>query len=334
MSELLKTITTDKGVYSIIDDDFNRRIFKKKTKISIAREIEGYNLIKYYYNVPKLLEYNLVENEIIYEFNDDLYHQTMHQGLFEDIYFDKDKIINVLTSTFKNFEFLNENLSTNSIFFLGRISKISEYLLVKDKDYEKNIIINGEKFNSFKECVKSIIFDITRNNIVPFAITQGDPTDLNISVIGNITDFETSGKNSIINEIAIFLGCYLVNCYYFYIKYMNSAHKQYVKTLEKYNSLVKCEYCENEEKIEVNFGKLLPSKVKEFILGYLKKVKELEIIKSSFPLGPYVAMRMISPIDIRNINDKNDKYILFALALMFKKKYKTLNDIIKFIRSI
>lgn len=334
MEKILQTIITNKGTYNIVEDGFNHRIFKKKTKLSISREIEGYNFIKYYYNVPKLLEYNLVENEIAYEFNDDLFYRTMHQGLFEDVPFNEEKIINVLTSNFKDFEFLNENLSANSLFFLGRIPNISEYLLEKDADFDKTLVVNGIKLNSFKTCVKNIIYNLTRNNIVPFAISQGDPTDLNVSVSGTVTDFETSGKNSLINEIAIFLGCYLVNCYYFYIKYMNSPHKQYVKTLQEFNDLVKCEFIEKDNEIEIAFEKILPKKVKDFVLSYLNRIKNMEIINSKFQIGPYIAMRMISPIDVRNVKDKSDRFLLFGLAGLFQEKYTTLNDVIKFIRRL
>lgn len=334
MKKIIKTIKTNKGSYYIIEDELNNKSFKKQIKNGILNEIEGYNFIKYYYNVPKLLEYNIVDKEITYEFNDDLFYNTMHQGLFGDSPFNQNKIINVLTSNFRNFKFQNENISKNSIFFLGRISNISEYLTQSDKDFEKDIIYNGENLGTFKNCVKTIIYSLTQNNIVPFIISQGDPTDLNISINGTITDFETAGDNSLINEIAIFLGCYLVNCYYYYIKYMNSPHKQYTETLEKYKNLVRCDFIETEKSLEINFSKLLPDKVKNFILAYLKQVKDLEIINSGFKLGPYVAMRMITPVDITNVSDKSDRYLLFALTALFTKKYVTLADIIKFIRGI
>ncbi len=332
MAKVIKTTDTNKGKYQVFIDEKGQKYFKKHVFNGILREIEGYNLIKYYYNVPKLVEYDIVKKEITYEYCEDLNSQTIHHGLFGNKPFDIETITNALVLNYRDFKFLNENLAVNSFFFLGRISKLAEYLAVKKKEYEKIIICNGEELCSFNECVLSIIKDLTQNNIVPFVISQGDPTDLNISTTGTFTDFETSGYNSLVNEIAIFVGCYLVNCYYYYIKYMNSPHKFFTDTLEKYQHLVKCDYNEDANSIAVTFKNIIPQQAKKLILSYLNKVKELEIIKSNFRLGPYIAMRMITPINLNEIDDKSDKYILIALACLFEKKYTTLNDIIKLIR--
>ena len=113
---------------------------------------------------------------------------------------------------------------------------------------------------------------------------------------------------------------------------MNSPHKFFTDTLEKYQHLVKCDYNEDANSIAVTFKNIIPQQAKKLILSYLNKVKDLEIIKSNFRLGPYIAMRMITPINLNEIDDKSDKYILIALACLFEKKYTTLNDIIKLIR--
>ena len=334
MAKVIKTTVTNKGIYQVFKDEKGQKYFKKHVFNGIIREIEGYNLIKYYYNVPKLVEYDIVNKEITYEYCEDLNSQTIHHGLFDKKTFNFETIINALVLNYRDFKFLNENLAVNSIFFLGRIPKLTEYLTIFKKEYEKRIICNREELCSFRECVLSIINDLTQNNIVPFIISQGDPTDLNISTTGTFTDFETSGYNSLVNEIAIFVGCYLVNCYYYYIKYMNSPHKHYINTLEKYQHLVKCDFNEDANSIIVTFKNVIPQQTKKFILSYLNRVKDLEIIKSNFRLGPYIAMRMVTPVNLNEIDDKSDKYILIALACLFEKKYTTLNDVIKLIRRL
>lgn len=331
---ILKKITSHKGQYFVLKGENGEKFFEKKLSKSIKNEIYGYELIKDFYRVPKLVSFDFTKNEIIYEYNDNLFNKTLHKGLFENIPFDMEKIIDSITPNFNNFELLNEDFSVNSCFFKGRILNIQNYLKSNLDCYEKTIICNDMILPNFKTIVNDIIINISKNQIVPTVISQGDPTDLNISVDGTISDFEVAGKNSLINEIAIFIGCYIVNCYYFYIKYIDSPHKYYTKTLNSMSEFIKLDYKETNEQIIVNFSQLIPPNVKEFILAYLEKIKSLGVIASDFNLGAYVAMRMISPVDVDKIEDKKDKYLLFSLAGLFDTQYKTLNKIIEFIAKI
>lgn len=331
MDNILKTITTLKGEYFIIKDDNGKLLFKKHLTKSIENEVNGYNSIKDIYNVPKLLSFDFAKNEIIYEYNDNLYNKTLHKGLFGDIDFDMNKIINSITQGFEHYELLKEDISTDSCFFQGRVPNVEKYLNLNSKSYNKIIICNQIALPSFKMVVKNIINGISKNQTVPVIISQGDPTDLNISINGMISDFEVSGKNSLINEIAIFIGCYVVNCYYYYIKYINSPHKYYTDTLKNMSQFINCDYKETKNAIFVNFSRLLPHKIKEFILTYLYKIKSMNIIDNDFLIGPYIAMRMISPINIDTVNNEKDKYLLFSLAGLFEQEYNTLDKIIEFI---
>ena len=74
--------------------------------------------------------------------------------------------------------------------------------------------------------------------------------------------------------------------------------------------------------------------VKKFILKYLEKVKSLGIINHDFNLGSYVALRFISPVNLGEIESREDKILLMALCCLFQKKVKKLNQIIKFIKGL
>ncbi|MDO5557848.1 MAG: hypothetical protein Q4G05_06410 [Clostridia bacterium] len=330
IKRVLKRIVTDKGIYEIIVIN-NEKVFRKILKEDISKEINGYNLIKNNYRVPKMKKYNLDKREIIYEYIDNLENRTLHHGLFMNLEFSQKRIIDVLTNGFEKFEMLEESKSSNSKFFYGRISLLEQYISYGNEDYEKEIVVNNEVFPSFKKCVKTIINTLEIDKVVPFVISQGDPTDLNISVEGEITDFEMAGKNSVINEIAIFVGCYLVNCYYFYIKYMNSAHKKYLDTLDKYKDLIKCDFKKCKNRVLVVFNNILPTKNKEFIRAYLNRIKEIGIIRWDFNIGCYIAMRMISPVNMNKVSDRGDKFLLIALADLFTFKYNTLEKVIHFV---
>ncbi len=328
-----ETIETNKGSYQIILKN-GKKVFVKNLKSSIVPELEGYNMIKMYYNVPKLLDYDLVNSSITYDYNEGLKNNTLHHALFNNVYVDIDKIVNLLTFRFKDFEFKNENLSVNSKFFIGRLSEIVKYLESNDELYHKKLFYNNVYLGTFKSIVRQVVEGISQNNIVPFVISQGDPTDLNISTNYMVSDYEVAGKNSIINEVAIFVGCYIVNCYYYYIKYMHSPHAKFKTTLEKYNNYVKCTYLCEDDKLIVNFRQIIPSNVKNLILKYLIKVRDIGIIHPKFNLGVYIALRFMSPVNINKIKKVDDKLILMVLSGLFVKKYKTINQIIKFVKEI
>lgn len=330
---VLETIISSKGEYSIYEEN-GKKYFQKKIYSNIVPEVEGYNLIRFYYDLPRLIEYNLMEQTIIYEYNEGLRNKTLHHALFNDIPFDINKIIDLMTFRFKDFEFKNENLSVNSKFFIGRIKDVINYLDTDDKLYDYNLIFKNHQLGNFRNVVKSIIAGISKNQVVPFVISQGDPTDLNFSIDYKVTDFEVAGKNSIINEVAIFVGCYIVNCYYFYIKYMKSPHAQFKDTLDNFKNYVRSEYAIDDKKINISFHNIIPANVKELILKYLERVKNIGIIHKNFDLGIYIALRFISPVNLNNIDNEEDKIILMTLSALFAKKYKTLNDVIKFVKEM
>lgn len=331
--EIIKDFQTNKGKYAVIKEG-NRIIFRKYLNCDILDEINGYKMIKKLYNVPELISYDFKNRIIDYEYKEALEKDILHIWLFMERDFSIEKIVKILTNPLKKYKIMNENLSKNSKFFIGRIPNVIEYLNSNNYAFDKKLICNGYKCYSFKECVKSIIYDITRNQMVPCAILQGDPTDLNIAVNGMITDFEVSGENSIVNEIAIFLGCFIVNCYYFYIKYMNSPHKKYIKTMEKYDEIVKCDFTETETDINILFKNIIPKKDKELILAYISEVEKIDLINNNYNLGSYVAMRMISPVNIMNIADMSDRNLLMALASLFTYKYRSLDEIKTFITEV
>ena len=329
----LESIKTKKGNYSIYQEN-DRKYFLKELFSDIVPEIEGYNMIKFYYNVPKLISYDLIGNKILYEYDEGLKNRTLHQALFNDVDFNMDKMVQLLTFRFKDYEFKNENLSVNSKFFIGRIKEIINYLDLEDNLFDMEIYAMGHELGKFRDIVKEVIAGISENNIVPFVTSQGDPTDLNISTDYMVSDFEVAGKNSIINEVAIFIGCYIVNCYYYYIKYMKSPHAKLVDTLNKYKDFVHCKYKIENNKIFVDFKNIIPANVKKFILKYLEKVKSLGIINPNFNLGSYVALRFISPVNLGEIESEEDKILLMTLCCLFQKKIKKLNQIIKFIKEL
>ena len=211
MIDIIEEINTAKGNYLIFQDE-KGKYFSKQLFTDITPEIEGYEAIKSFYKVPKMLFYDKENKQIIYEYIDSLNNLTMHDALFQnEIEIDYDAIVDILTKTFKNFKLKRENEAVNSKFFSGRINFLDSYLENDDELFKKILEFNGENLGSFHDNIRKIKQGISQNRFLPCVVTQGDPTDLNMSADGYVTDFEVAGENSIVNEKEIFVGCFFLN---------------------------------------------------------------------------------------------------------------------------
>ena len=323
-------IKTNKGIFGLKKIK-GKTYFYKKCFESILPEIEGYFSVYKKFKVPSLISFNTEKNNVIYEYIDELFSSTLNDCLFFDRNIDLNSIITQLTSPFKNIIYDCKNNVKNNKFFNGRLKIIDEYLK-NIQDIE--VVVNNNLKTSFYENLKKIRNEILREGRVPCAITQGDPTDLNISKNGYFTDFEVSGLNSIIYEIAVFIGSFLVNSYYYYIKYMNSAHGLLKKRLEKYSNYIKYQLTKEKNCISINITKLLPKLYKDLILAYLDEIKKYRKYLEGFHLGKVIAMRFISPVDLRNIKDENDYFLILAIVSIFVNKIETLHDLYNFIKGV
>ena len=327
--EILNSWYTNKGEFGI-GEFKGKKVFYKKVKDGFDDEIIGYNNIKGLYSVAKRLYYNRNKNLIIYEFDNNLFYRTLHHGLYMNIDFDKYKILDLLTFPLsKNKLLVNEKECVNSKFFGGRIKKIEDYLN-SDPLFDKDLIVNNIKYPSFNKTLEKIVLSVKKNKEVLSAITQGDPTDLNISVDGKITDFEVAGRNSVLGEIAVFLGCFIVNSYYYYIKYVNSAHATYTQTLMKFEGFINLNYRVGEV-VELNLANFVPKCNEELVVLYLEKIKNLfseyELSDLNKNLAYYVAMRFMSPVDLKKLC-KKDRLFLIGLISQIVWKYNSVDGLI------
>lgn len=254
---------------------YDNKICFYKIKDNILLEINGYNILKNYYNVPKLIYHD--DNSIIYKYDDNLINNTIHEYLYYGKKLDIAKVIMPYKKSFSKSIVLDEDKSINKCFFKGRINKL---------DYEPLKDIITEVKEALQEDKKLTCF-----------YTQGDPTDTNISCNGIYTDFKNAGYNSVIGEIAIMFASFITHGKYFYPKYNSKAyvlHPRIVNDYEKYNPSKKVP--ENNKKIMLEFLKVFEND--KNVLDEIKKY-----------LKYYIIMRMLSPIDI-NIMDSDDKNVI------------------------
>lgn len=333
MKKILNIQSTNKGKFGVCEFSNGRKVFFKVCNYSIQSEIEGYNNIKNYYNVPKRIYFNYDKNLIVYEYNDNLFNKTLHYGLYEYGNVDIKNIVKMLTSPFLNMNIDHEDDCKNSKFFKQRIGFIDTYLNCNNSNFKKQIFIDNQNYGSFDEILRKIRFALSTTKDVYSIISQGDPTDLNIGIYGEITDYEVAGTNSAIGEIAVFLGCFIVNSYYYYIKYINSSHKLYTNTLKNFEQFVNPTYIIGEKNIIINLKSFLPKKNKLLILEYLNELVKYPALKNNVNLGKYIAFRFISPVNLISITEEKDLIFLIGLVSKFEK-FTSIDEIIKYIEKV
>ena len=333
MKKITNLQTTKKGLFGVCTFSPDKKVFFKQCNYEIDDEINGYDFVKDRYKVPKRLYYNKKTKFISYEYNDNLFNKTLHNGLYNGCEFDIDLIVDMLTKPFENMVKIDEEICVNSKFFKQRLNFIDNYLNLDNVLFDKNIIIDGKDYGTFRQMLIKIKNAISLKKKVYSIISQGDPTDLNIGVGAEISDYEVAGQNSAIGEIAIFLSCFILNSYYYYIKYVNSSHKLFTDTLNKYSSFIAPIYSVVGSELYIKMNGFIPQKNKELILKYLDKIKDYEMLNNNDNLGKYLAFRFISPVNLASINEEKDLIALIFTAVIFSK-VNSINDIISYIREV
>ncbi len=313
----------------------NKKVFYKVINCGFDEEIRGYNCLKEkHFKIANRLFFNSDENLIVYDYIKSLDKNIFHKTLYSNKRIAYKRIVKLLLCKINDIENCKLSESVNSRFFTGRIGLLDKYINSNVDKFNKTLIINGVVLPSLHDSFLKIKEFILSDPVVKFAITQGDPTDLNFSQKGFITDFEVAGKNAIINDIAIFLGCFIVNSYYYYIKFIKSAHSKEQETFHKFKKYINCEYLENNEGIVVNTCGILPKRNKKLVLKYLYEIKKHNLIKPDIEVGKLIAFRFCNPVDItQNLTDKEFGVLAFLIS-MFANKALNLDDVIKFIGGI
>ncbi len=267
-----------------------KKVFYKNIKDGVKKEIRGYNLVKLYYDVPKIITY---DNKIIlYEFISDLINKTMHEYLYTYDYlkFDFNIILNQYMNSLKNIKYLNENKLNNSKFYKNRISQVENYI-------SSNICEeNNDIFNEIIEKIKL-------NKRLYSFISQGDPTDTNISITGKFSDFENGGYNSLVGEISIFIVSLLTHGAYYYPKYNKKAYEIRPVMPNKINISNK------------NINLLI-----KYLLFFKNNLNKEEINELDKYLIYYICFRLLTPMNLIDMNKKDRNNILKVINLFYKTK--------------
>lgn len=328
---IIKECNTSKSIIGICLYNNQKYFFKSIGEKN--NELIKYELIKKYYNVSKIaIKYN---EYIIYEYIHDFDKKTINDYLYG-----AEKKINIKSIITQYHNSINSTLilknekeCESAQYFLERTHLIKDY--IKDLDYGS--LIMNEEIYDIKFVLNDIISNIEKRKKLYAFISQGDPTDTNITTTGLFTDFENSGYNSLISEFAIIFVSLFSHGRYFYPKYNKKAYVINKAIINKFNKYkIMNTYCVDNGNIYVKKIDIkLPEKNKKLILSFIdlyfnnsnygKYSTDFSLIKY------YICMRLLTPINI-NTMDKDDKVTILTLVMYIYNNVNNLQDLKKLIR--
>lgn len=316
-----KKIETSKGEFGFCKYNGRRCFYKIVDNVSI--EIKRYKMLSNYYKVPKLI--NSFDNAIIYELIDSLVNCTIHEYLYNDnINFDINNILKQYKKNMETIYLISEDKLINKKFYIDRVDYLKKYL--NDKIFNKIYIYNYKEYNIYK-ILNETIDNISSNKELYSFITNGDPTDTNISIDGYFSDYECAGFNSIVGEIAIFVISILSHGSYFYPKYNKNVYTLRPFILKEYN---KFKIVINRRNNKIDGNVRIPFKNKKLLLDYLEFYNDIlnENIKENINkyLKYYLIMRVLTPINVLEIDESDINTIVF-LVIIFSE-VNSINDLI------
>lgn len=338
MKKFIKNISVNRnknntnGVFSILD---TKVFYKQLNDKDFSREIEGYSILKKYYNVVK--KYTNIDNIILYEYDKSIY---KNNGLLADYFSYNDKLDNRYTMILKMYKdvFLKTikyNYKGNcSMFFEERINtrlknnvnnKIFKYLdnkILKLNNIE--VKINNNKI--YKDIKEYFGNNKKSWNI----ISNADPNDMNIGLNGRLYDYTAGGYVPLMCEFAVFTCYNLIQAEYLSLKYNKRAfkdHKRIYRYINK-NTITKNKIVHKPRNIRI-----------KAILKYIDIVIKPVLDKIEYgdwyeDFKNYLAMKVLAVYDFNKMNKKDILLSAAFLNILYNTKIKSLNELKQLIKKL
>lgn len=172
-----------------------------------------------------------------------------------------------------------------------------------------------------------------------FVLSQGDPTESNITVNGKFFDFEVAGMNSLVQELAIFCCHSYMSGHYITPKYSKSTYPQDGEFADKFAEQIEARgKVDSDGILSINLKYPLP-RIKKDLIGQYNStvVKPLEARLSSAEQAALVeqfkSAILLRLIGVKNIFKLEEKDILLYLGLIGHftkhKKYQSVSEYIE-----
>jgi len=331
---IINSFNGPKSTIGILENN-NRRYFFKEKNNNTIKEVEGFNILKQFYKTPSLC----IETDkyIVYDCVLDFFTSTLN-----DYFYGNEErivlplIINSYKKAMRNsMVLIDEKETKTNKFFKGRIECVES--LLKSLECEKIII--DETNYEIKPILKDAISEIKKEREVHAFLTNGSPTDRNITTTGYITDFENAGYNSVIAEISILFVSLLTHGSYFYPKYNEQEFSENIASLKTYNNFKpNIKYKNIKETIYVSdYDFKINNKNKKVLLEFLNMYLNspyYENYKDEFKyLKYYIIMRLLTPITLEQMSSYDVTTIL-TLTVLINNKVSDLKSLIAFINEL
>lgn len=339
MNKYIKSISVNKnknntnGVFSIS----NTKVFYKQLNdLDYVREMEGYNILKKYYDVVDRYA-NIGNNIILYEYDNSIY---KNHGLLVDYFSINNKLDNQFNIILKKYkEIFLKTIKYNKkgnckMFFEERINtrlknnaNNEEFKELENKIVKfNNIEIKIENSKITKEIIKYFSNEKDTWNI----ISNADPNDMNIGINGKLFDYTAGGYVPLMCEFAVFTCYNLLQAEYLSLKYNKKAFKEHKK-------IYKCLNKNNSSKNKVVHT---PRNIRiEAVLEYIDKVvkpilNEIKYNDWYNDFKNYLAMKVLAVYDYNKMNRKDILLSVVFLNIFYNKKINSLNELKNLIKNI
>ena len=300
-------------------------------------EQQGYNEMKKYYKVSKLIGIDDNSKMVIYKYNN--LHQK-NKGLLVD-YFSKNESLNKeYYNLFSDYiHTFNESIKYTkkgncNIFFEKRLKT----RLKNNIDYAKHKKLDNQKIKLNNKKVEINLSKI-ENDINKYfknikkewcVISNCDPNDLNICMDKMLFDYTGGGNVPLIAEFAVFTCYNLIQGEYLSLKYNKVAFKNHKKIYQKLN---KCKIRSNiiihrPRNIRIN---ALEYYAKEIIDPLLTKINYLNWYDD---FKYYFIMKLLAVFQFNKMSKKDILLSLTYAQLFFETKINSIDNFIKFIKEI
>lgn len=326
---ILKFTKSSKSEYGACIHKGKKMFYKKiKSRKMFFNEIDGYNKVCNILKGPRRIAINYDTNTIFYEYIEKIERKTIHHHLYN--FFKKPKLT-FLENQMSSLSILNEKMCSNRYYFKNRLNFLNKYIskiaiLHKGWKINNKIILPTDTFFQIKKAISA-------EKMVVVFLSQGDPTAINLLNDGRVIDYEISGYNSIVGEMAIFLSNILFSGYYFFIKYADGEYSKYEKVYKKNKKRVKVNYY-IADIISVNYKIYYPKKNKTFAIKYINKIKseisESEKKSIEYYLKYYLAFRLLTPKKLDEMTQE-DLVLTIAMVLDIIDKIDSFEDLIEYI---
>jgi hypothetical protein len=304
------------GSFQIGDFKFFYKILKIE---DYKRELKGYENVKKFYDVEKLL-LNISNNKtgiLIYEYDDEI---NENKGLLVDYYAENDKISNIFYNIINQYKAIFKKTlkftvtDSCDIFYKNRInSRLKKYydLSFYNKYDGFKIVFNNKirKIN-LKNSINEIEKYFEKNEKKYWTIvSQCDPTDLNITINGKIIDYLGGGENPVMAELAMFLWQNICIGNYLAIKYNSRYFEKHNKIKSKIDNV---DFNEKNNTLFHYIREIRLESIKVYIIKIIiPLLQEIKYDEWYIDLKNFIALKILT---IFNLNFMEKKDILLSLC--------------------